>query len=476
MAVPDPPFSSPRIVKVLQPSAGQYEVIVRMDPTLAAKFPDKPFGTAISAIGLATKDAAKFSGYTLVAIEPADRGGKDHLWVFQKLPGPITTGRQAYVERTLATVTEQQVAPGTEVDSGLLIVQSSVKPDGLGKSVKDVVSVASWPLHTEVDWNNDLLGHVTRTEQYVAPSEAASPTSHASYKIVNKDRSLKVTEVVPTTSLNNFVLRYPKKISLDLPRVLKSIAVVWNEGSDIGQRDNYFYNVSSGESYSISGDNDDTDKSSVSLSPEVQIEWEDYSANNLMGEVAVFYLPMTPAITEAIILAKLTALLGAAVIKWPVFKTRSSTLSLLGQSASVSVSTNASMSRTISDSVVTASRLQYGHGDNISKNLTNGAVQIPPCIHGLITVTGTTTRTESVSALATSPIAISGQIGGDIALYPLHTRTIEVNGSVSPTSLAATEPAAVPTSGLYLTDMSVQPWEYGYAKVYAEVFDSANLA
>ena len=91
MAVSDPPFSTPRIMKVLDPGTGHYEVIVRMDPTAASKFPDEPFGTGIDQIGLAQKDSSKYVGYTLVSIEPADKGAKDHYWIFQKLDGPEFT-------------------------------------------------------------------------------------------------------------------------------------------------------------------------------------------------------------------------------------------------------------------------------------------------------------------------------------------------------------------------------------------------
>ena len=146
MPVPDPPFSTPRIMKVLEPSAGQYEVVVRMDPTLASKFPDKPFGTDISAIGLAKKDSDKYPGYTLVAIEPADKGGKDHLWIFQKLSGPewTTTSNSRdnltpakYRGQTVVVKTEQEVAPATAPTAltGDLVSSVVTQTPNTGKAV-----------------------------------------------------------------------------------------------------------------------------------------------------------------------------------------------------------------------------------------------------------------------------------------------------------------------------------------------------
>lgn len=470
MPVPDPPFVKPRIMKVLEPSAGQYEVVVKMDPTLASKYPDKPFGTAITEIGLPPKDSEKYEGYTLVAIEPADKGAKDHLWIFQKLPGPLLSGEQAYVERTTAAVTSQDVAPGTAAETGLLIVQSSVKPDGMGKSVKEVVSVTSWPEHTEVEWDKDLMGHITRTEQYVAAAAALSPATRSSYKAVNEDRSLKVTELVPTTALDNYVISYPVRVSLDLPRVLKSIAVVWNESSDEGENFNDFGNWATGDNWSLSGNNSDTDNSSAGLHPELQIEFEDYSANNLFATAYLFYLPLP--VTEASITAKLLILAGSAVSRWPVFKTKSHTINTLGQSVKVRASTQASNDVTYRDGAVTKAGWQQGYGDDIGTSLQNGSSQIAPCIHGIITLTGQTSRTASVTATASSPIYSSYMQ----SMTPTHSRTVTATASVSPTTLAATTPSSIPTTGLYLVDAKVQPYDYGYAKVYAEVFNATSLA
>ena len=146
MAVPDPPFSTPRIMKVLEPSAGQYEVIVRMDPLMASKFPDKPFGTAITEIGLAAKDTAKYAGYTLVSIEPADKGAKDHYWIFQKLDGPAWTTTsnskdnltpQKYRSQTVVVKTEQEVDPATAPTTlaGNLVSSVVTQTPNTGKAV-----------------------------------------------------------------------------------------------------------------------------------------------------------------------------------------------------------------------------------------------------------------------------------------------------------------------------------------------------
>lgn len=540
MPVPDPPYATPRVIKVLEPSAGQYEVVVRVDPTLAARFPDKPFGTGIDQIGLAVKDSDRYPGYTLVQIEPADQGGKDHLWTFQKLEGPewkttsnskdnltpakfrgqvvvvkteqevvpstlpnptvgdlvassvqqtpntgkavlteVTetidvnssplVGKRAYDEREVATVSEKVVPDGTPAESGLLIISSVVDPVGNGKSIKQTVSVEAWTQHTAKTWDNELQAHIVETEQFVGAPGAEANTD---YRIVNKDRVLKITKVTPTDALNNYVLSHPIQVTPDIPRVLKAVSVVWNEGKDVGQRYNAFSSVVTGDSWTNSGDNSDADNSSLSLMPEVLVEFENVSADSFDGVGYSFFLPRANC-NVAGILARLTSITGVSMLKWPVFKKRSHTIVGKGQSASVSVSTNASSSMSWNkDEGVTKDNQQQGYGDNISKNLSNSVTQIQECIHGEITVSGQTSRTDSVSAFASSPIYGSLQA----PLTPTHSRTVTVEGSVFPTVLPATTPAALPVTGLYLLSTRVQPYDYDYIKIYAEVFDATQLA
>jgi hypothetical protein len=540
MPVPDPPFLIPRILKVLEPSLGQYEVVVRMDPTLASKFPDKPFGIGIGEIGLAAKDSDRYPGYTLVMVEPSDRGGKDHLWTFQKLEGPewkttsksrdklipakfraqvlvvkteqevesgtppsLLTGNlvsssvqqtpntgkavltevtetidlnalplvglRAYDEREVATISEQIVPDGTPVESGPLIISSVVDPLGDGKSVMQTVSVVEWTEHTAKTWDEELQAHIVETEQFVAAPGAQTNTD---YRIVNKDRVLKITKVTPTNALNSYVLSHPIQVSPDIPRVLKAVSVVWNEGKDVGQRYNDFASTVTGDSWTNSGDNSDTDSASVSLMPEVLVEYESIRADSFDGIGYSLFLPRADC-TVAGILAKLQVITGFPMLKWPVFKKRSHTIVGKGQSASVSVSTNASSSLSWSSTEgITKDNRQQGYGDNISKNLSNSVTQISEVIHGEINVSGQTSRTESVSAFATSPIYSPLQA----PLTPTHSRTVTVEGSVSPTVLPATSPSALPVTGLYLLNTRIQPYAYNYVKVYAEVFDATQLA
>jgi hypothetical protein len=113
---------------------------------LASRFPEKPFGLAISALGLAGKDAIKFADYVLVSIEAADKEAKTHFWVFQKLAGPewTTTSKSKdnltpakFRGQTVVVKTEQEVAPDTAPTtlSGDLISSEVQQTPNTGKAV-----------------------------------------------------------------------------------------------------------------------------------------------------------------------------------------------------------------------------------------------------------------------------------------------------------------------------------------------------
>lgn len=153
-SLPEPPPNVPRIVDVQDPGTGHYVVMVRMPTQLAAKFPDKAWGTSIDAIGLSKQDSDKFPGYTLVDMEPLN-GSPDLYWIFQKLDGPVweTTSKETpdltpekYKRLLVTTKTKQEVAPGTapdavgtilDEDTGEKITSSIVQDEeNTGKSVK----------------------------------------------------------------------------------------------------------------------------------------------------------------------------------------------------------------------------------------------------------------------------------------------------------------------------------------------------
>lgn len=541
----DPPYSTPRIVEVMDPEVNQHVVMVLMGTHLAAKYPSKPWGTPINEIGLPKRESDLFPGYTLVDFEPV-KDSADLFWIFQNLatsptwttrsntrdnltPGKfrgqvsqtktkqevvpdtepdemtgdlvssvveqqdntgkalkITVieaiaenaealiGQQAYVERQIADTSELLVVDGTPADSGLQVASSTVSPLGNGKSVKDTTTVPAWVELTASEWDNKLNSQIKRTEKFVAPPSGADfNAANTSYQIVNQHRSLRVVEDVPTEALAAYVKRFPKRINLDdLPRELLSVRVLWNSGYSVGTQDFAFYQWTSGDSFSLGKSASDSANSSASISPEIQLNFRDIASRNLFGEQIEIILP--DPITFAGVQSALAAILGGPVEMWPVFKPESQTISTLAQSVSVrsnvQIALEGSWNRTDG---ITSQGSERGTSDDFQINLNNGSIQLPPCIHGKIILTGDTARSQLVSA--TAFMNMTNSLVG--AISATKTTSGVAKGAVSPAQLPAVRgPTSIPTSGFFLMDMNVQDFKWGHSYITVEVFDAANLA
>jgi hypothetical protein len=383
-------------------------------------------------------------------------------------------GKQAYVERQIADTTEIVVIDGTVADSGLQVVRSSVSPLGNGKSIKETSTIPTWVELTASEWNDQLNAQIKRTEKFVAPPVGSDfNAANTSFQIVNQDRSLKVVEVTPTEALAAYVNRYPVRVNLDdLPRELLSINVVWNSGYSIGTQDYFFFKTASGDSFSLSKSADDSANSSASIAPEIQLKFRDIASRNLFGERIEIYLPNP--ITTAAVLAKLTTIVGSTVKLWPVFKPESETISTVAQSVSVSSNVQIGLEGSWnSEEGITSQGSDRGTSDNFQLNLNNGSVQIPPCIHGKITITGGTQKIQPVSA--TAFMSMFNTLVGSITATKTTSGT--AFGAVSPTRLPAVQgPTAIPKSGFYLMDMNVRQFKYNYSFITVEVFNADNLA
>ena len=218
--LPEPPPNVPRIVDVQDPGTGHYVVMVRMPTQLAVKYPDKPWGTAIEAIGLAKQDSDRFPGYTLVDVEPL-KGSPDLYWIFQKLDGPTWTtlskGQDSLVPakyRRLVTTTrtKQEVVPSTQPSAitGDLAQSIVEQQDDTGKAVKvntsETIAVDGTPLAGQL---TDQWGVNTTSESLVAEGTAVTSgfgTKSSRVVPLGNGKSIKETESYPEDSNNDGVI------------------------------------------------------------------------------------------------------------------------------------------------------------------------------------------------------------------------------------------------------------------------------
>jgi hypothetical protein len=99
------------------------------------------------------------------------------------------------------------------------------------------------------------------------------------------------------------------------------------------------------------------------------------------------------------------------------------------------------------------------------------AVTLPPTIHGDIDL-GNPKAEIQVSAFAQAKWYGTNFPSLDVSSSAQQV----VIASVTPTIFAATSPAKIPESGLYIMRTSVEPYKWGYAKCSAIILDAANLS
>lgn len=318
--------------------------------------------------------------------------------------------------------------------------------------------------------DKELWARTLFTEQIVSPNEVFEDDPTIEYSPIDEYLTLKTTRTVPTAALNAYVLSYPTKVSMDVPRVLRSVEVIWDSSSDEGVQESRYLGTATGDSWSLPGQIDDSALSGASEIPELKIVYDDYTNQNLYGTAYAFFMPQAD-VTMANVLAKLATLAGSAVVAWPTFKLPSTTITTIGQNISIRCNAQAQLLVEWSDGGISRIVNSGSESSNTSRNVTVSAVQIPPMLCPGINLTGTLSKSTPLTA--TASIGLINSPTGTTSISSI-TRNATVVGSVTPSSIPATQ--TLPTSGLYLVDVKVAPYDWGYVKVYAEVFNAATLA
>ena len=385
---------------------------------------------------------------------------------------PVTlTGTRAYVEGTEGIVEESYSPIELSADTGLLVAQSVATPLGDGSFVKETVRVEEWPQLKSSEWDYELNTAVTRTEQFVAPPTNLNQPN-TSFRAVNKDRTLQITETPPVSALLSYLAAFPTEVNLNLPNVLRKVQVVWSSDTAQGSSDSEWQGVVVGESGSLSGSEDGDAASSVSLRPELLIDIEQPSGSNLQGTAYFFYIEtINNVVTPAAFLDRLNTLCGAPVSRWPIFRPVSHTLLAQGAKATVRADARGAASVSFSSSSQSLTR-STAQGDSYDVSLALNSVVIPPTIHPAIVLVDAGARALTVSATASAGWTGTNFPTVNVESSAQHT----VRAVVTPSALPATVPSAIPKSGLYVVQSRVEPYKWGWAKCSAIVINANQLA
>lgn len=327
---------------------------------------------------------------------------------------------------------------------------------------------------------DDLVVRFTQQMREIASAEDAIGRSKTEVTPQDAAASL-VREYNAPDDIDTYCLAYPSSTNFSLPDVLESIAITFNKNVGDGEKvEGPGYSGSSGRHGSMSLTTSASSQASASIIPDAVITIRQTWAQNVPTMRYVFYMFGNTTMTQ--MLSKLNSLLnltgGAAIHAWPNFKPKAHTLTLKGQQVSVSSSStsrssfNWDISRVDGDDIISQSQAgSSGGGFSRDVGVSIKSVRIPPTIHGVIPITPTGDTITATSSSQVSRSVATGDYGLPSYNPPVNEKDAIAEASVYPTSLPATSPASIPTSGLYLLDVQCRPWRYGYTAIQAEVVD-----
>lgn len=302
------------------------------------------------------------------------------------------------------------------------------------------------------------------------------------------------TEIIPHDKLQSIVRVYtpsasdyedysesmPGTTNLQLPDILTGIVITYNKSENEGENEQVAgFGIASG-SGSFSFAPVSSAQAGASIIPNAQVNIQQVWAQNVPVVHYGFFMAVNSS--SAQILARLTAIAGASVFAWPVFRPESHTLTLKGAQVSISQTASLTEQMVFSDTDHWSWRWTEGAGISLEGGVSINSIRIPPTLHGIITPTGgtssTATATTSVSVSVPQVSTTTSPALNVLTLPYVNTPTPAsetITASVTPTSLAATTPSALPTTGLYLLSINPGEQEYGYLFMVATVFDFADL-
>lgn len=177
-----------------------------------------------------------------------------------------------------------------------------------------------------------------------------------------------------------------------------------------------------------------------------------------------------------------SVVVAPTIASWPVFRPESITLTATGQQASIQQSAESyHMDRWSTDNLSWAIRpyADRSDGQSIETGVSIKTINIPPTIHGAITISSATDSAQvDTTVKANIPEIVGTGIAPSFAAVTneptAYSKT--VNAAVSPTSISATLGiTAIPAYGLYIWRVDAELYKYGLIRVHVEVVNFSQF-
>lgn len=234
------------------------------------------------------------------------------------------------------------------------------------------------------------------------------------------------------------VISYETNLSFNLPAILTAVSIVYNSNTGIGADQSVGSGYADGSPFQLALQSSGKSSGSSSIVPDALPIIKQPVAEDLLVTGYEFYL--VNGYSKAALLAKLTAAAGATVHAWPVFQPEVVTLSLHGQTTSLSANAEVHKSKFLSDAAQTLTSI-VEQGFSTENGVTIRTHEITPTLHAAI-VLSSTTQTANVTASASAGWVGTGVFpSGSAASNPTHT-VANVTGTASPSPVGAYTPSS----------------------------------
>lgn len=382
------------------------------------------------------------------------------------LPGEELT--ELYGGGVLDIVKQLDDAP-LAVSGGYLVTEGKAQAIGGGLYIKEtkVRESTPWPVLYGQQYDERLDVVLPFVQQVKDASTIVIGTAKTEIEPLDMWRSKARTIDTDAVAdvLDAYVLSYPSKINVDLPDRLVSLAGVLDSSIGEGASSEDGTWATTNATYSVSQSLKASAQSSINIAADVGMEIEQFWGNNIDCTNYQFFLPNP--VTPADVLTKLTALAGA-ISAWPKYNPAIVNIVSVSKRASLQVSASSQGSLSVASGGDTSTT---GGGTGYSRELgmTMRITRISPTIHGAISMTGTTTFSDTITAHADAEAAGLGP-------FEEIDQTQSITGFVAPTSIPATAGDTTwPSSGKFLYKVDAQPYRYGYVQLHCVVVDASDF-
>lgn len=324
---------------------------------------------------------------------------------------------------------------------------------------------------TRVSWAQNPLTQVpySTSKMRIPTNTMTEPTVVLGQNVTCEHINASVTDVSTKlddpTLMDSFFRAFPSLGSVNLPRVLISLGIVWDVASAAGTYTANGSGAAIGTSASVSTTAQGRAQGSASVVPELVPVWAPRWTNDIPVVDFYFFLPKNATVAEILVAASAFATIwygtATTINAWPLFQPTEPQFAIVGQKISVSAEALATCSVSIvqgSGGTNASEALAYATGSNKDIGDTVRPVALPECLTAGLVLTNSS-NSESVTCTADADVASGTN-------FPGATSSASASGTaygfVTPASIGATSPPGYPISGLY-GQISSQEYEDGYS-------------